>query len=239
LKHFKQNNFEKPKKKKKKVKQIKSKTGSYLLMESKEELEGKISKLKQDYDILSQKTQAQLEEEFYQYLEIDDNELFRKKMVGYLLPFRSRFPLRVVTIPAKRDLKQQKEMHKILVQRHEELIKEKEMKQNREKEILFEKRKKRFETENDKLKQKISQKNDYIQIKKNEEDFQKERAIKLTWDQIQNQDYDAFILNQGKKNKNFDEIFTTESNQFDGDDGDYLKKFRNLTDLKKKNSIKK
>ena len=223
----------KNKKQKPKTKLVKPKTNSFLMMETKEELEEKISKLTQDYNKLDQKTHTQLEEEFYQYLEIDDTNLYRKKMVGYIYPFQnrdkiSRFPLQSVARPVKRDPKMQKEMHKILVQRHEELKKEKELKQLKEKRILFEKRKKQFEVENKKIQQKMSVKNDYMQFRKKEEDYQKEKNSKITWQQIQNCDYDNFILNEKDKNKNsnLDEIFTNKSNQFDGDDGDYLKNFR-------------
>ena len=219
-------------KKKKKIKLIKPKTNSFLMMETKEELEEKINKLKEDYDKLNQKTNAQLEEEFYQYLEIDDINAYRKKMVGYIYPFQnremiSRFPLQSVARPVKRDPKMQKEMHKILIQRHEDLKKEKELKQIREKNILFEKRKKKFEVENKKIQQKMSLKNDYLQFKRNEEDYQKEKMNKLTWQQIQNCDYDTFIISEkDRKKNNLDEIFTSKNNQFEGDDGDYLKNFR-------------
>ena len=118
-------------------------------------------------------------------------------------------------------------MHKILVQRHQELIKEKEMKQIKEKNILFEKRLKKFEEDKIKIQHKMSMRNDYLQMKKNEEDYQKEKINKLTWAQIQKCDYDTFILNEKDKNKNnFNDIFTSQSNQFEGDDADYLKTFK-------------
>ena len=212
-------------------------------METKEEIQEKINKLKQDYDKLNQKTNTQLEEEFYQYLEIDDINSYRKKMVGYLIPFLnrenySRFPLQSVSRPVKRDPKMQKEMHKILVQRHEELKKEKELKQMKEKNILFEKRKKQFEIENKKIQQKMNMKNDYMQIKLNEEDYQKEKMNKITWQQIQKSDYDTFIKNEKDKiqNPNFNEIFTNQSNQFE-EVGDYLKNFRVNTNGNKVNNI--
>ena len=220
-------------KQKQKSKVVKAKTNTFLMMESKEELEEKISKLQQDYDKLNQKTHSQLEEEFYQYLEIDDMNSYRKKMVGYIYPFNtrntnSRIPLESVPHSVKRDPKMQKEMHRILVQRHEEMKREKELKQMKEKKILFEKRKKQFEIDNKKIQQKMSIKNDYIQFRKKEEDYNKEKQGKITWQQIQNSDYDNFILNEKDKNKNSNlyEIFTNKSNQFEGDDGDYLENFR-------------
>ena len=217
---------------KKKKKIVKPKTSTFLMAESKEDLEEKISKLKEDYNKLNQKTSLQLIEEFYQYLELDDINAYRKKMFGYVIPFRtkenySRFPVKSVQNPPKQNQKIKKEMHKILVQRHEDLVKEKEMKQIKEKNILFEKRMKKFEEDKIKIQQKMSLKNDYLQMKKNEEDYQKEKINKLTWAQIQNCDYDTFILNEKDKNKNnFNDIFTSQSNQFEGDDADYLKNFK-------------
>ena len=215
-----------------KKKIIKPKTSSFLISETKEDLEQKILKLKEDYNKLNQKTNTQLEEEFYQYLELDDISAYRKKMFGYMIPFRtkanySRFPVKSVQNPPKQDPKIKKEMHKILVQRHNNLIKEKEMKQIKEKNILFEKRMKKFEEDKIKIQHKMSMKNDYLQMKKNEEDYQKEKINKLTWEQIQNCDYDTFILNEKDKNRNnFNDIFTSKSNQFEGDDADYLQNFK-------------
>ena len=226
---------------KKKMKLVKPKTSTFLIAETKEDLEGKISKLKEDYEKLNNKTNTQLEEEFYQYLELDDINAYRKKMFGYVIPFRtkanySRFPVKSVQNPPKQDPKTKKEMHKILVQRHEELIKEKEMKQIKEKNILFEKRMKKFEEDKLKIQHKMSLKNDYLQMKKNEEDYQKEKINKLTWAQIQKCDYDTFILNEKDKNRNnFNDIFTSQSNQFEGDDADYLKTFKNKKGFNEEN----
>ena len=238
LKYYRQykstiSNPKKNKNQSKKLKLVKPKTNSFLLMETKEEIEEKISKLQEDYDKLNQKTSTQLEEEFYQYLEIDDINSYRKKMVGYIYPFikrdnLSRFPLQSVSHPFKKDPKMQKEMHKILIQRHEEMKREKELKQQKEKNILFEKRKKKFEIDNKKIQQKMNLKNDYLQIKRNAEDYQKEKMNKITWQQIQKLDYDTFIINEADKRdkyrNNLEDIF--KSNQLDGDDDDYLKNFR-------------
>ena len=48
----------------------------------------------------------------------------------------------------------------------------------------------------------MSLKNDYIQFRKKEEDYQKEKNSKITWQQIQNCDYDNFIMNKKSKKKN-------------------------------------
>ena len=73
----------------------------------------------------------------------------------------------------------------------------------------------------------MSKKNDYLQIKRNNEDYKKEKMNKLTWQQIQNCDYDTFIINENDKVKgNLDDIFTIKNIQFEGDDSDCLKNFR-------------
>ena len=216
----------------KKIFLIKSKTNVSLVTDTEDEIQAKISQLKNDYNSLKEKTKEQLEEEFYQYLEIDEPTLYRKKMVGYIYPFQnreneSRFPLKSVARPVIRDEKVQKEIHKTLVRRIENLKKEKEAKQKKEKEILFEKRKKKFEVDNKKLVDKINRKNDYRQLKINEEDYQKQKLEKLTWKMIQKSDYENFILNDKGKNKsNLDEVFTNESNLFEGDDENFLKSFK-------------
>ena len=216
----------------KKILLIKSKTNVSLMTDTEDEIQEKISKLKNDYNSLKEKTEEQLEEEFYQYLEIDEPNLYRKKMVGYIYPFQnreneSRFPLKSVARPVIRDEKVQKEIHKTLVRRIENLKKQKEEKEKKEKEILFEKRKKKFEVDNKKLVDKINRKNDYRQLKINEEDYQRQKLDKLTWKMIQTSDYDNFILNEKGKNKsNLDEVFTNESNLFEGDDENFLKSFK-------------
>ena len=216
----------------KKMLLIKSKTNVSLMTDTEDEIQAKISQLKNDYNSLKAKTEEQLEEEFYQYLEIDDPNLYRKKMVGYIYPFQSRenesrFPKKSVARPVIRDEKVQKEIHKTLVRRIENLKKEKEQRQKKEKEILFEKRKIKFKEDNKKLVDKINRKNDYRQLKINEEDYQKQKLDKLTWKMIQTSDYDSFILNDKGKNKsNLDEVFTNESNLFEGDDENFLKSFK-------------
>jgi len=216
----------------KKILLIKSKTNVSLMTDTEDEIQAKISQLENDYNCLKEKTNEQLEEEFYQYLEIDEPNLYRKKMIGYIYPFQnreneSRFPLKSVARPVIRDEKVQKEIHKTLVRRIENLKKQKEEKQKKEKEMLFERRKKKFEVDNKKLVDKINRKNDYRQLKINEEDYQKQKLDKLTWKMIQTSDYDNFILNEKGKNKsNLDEVFTNESNLFEGDDENFLKSFK-------------
>ena len=100
----------------------------------------------------------------------------------------------------------------------------------KEKDIQFEKRKQKFNKEIKKLEKDYDSKinKNYQQIKKNEEDYLKEKTNKLTWQLIQNCDYQSFLSNENlnvgknrKKNKlesHLDDIFVDQSNQlFDED----------------------
>ena len=44
-----------------------------------------MQKLKEEFIEISNKSHLQLIEKFYQYLEIDDENLYRKKMIGFIL----------------------------------------------------------------------------------------------------------------------------------------------------------
>ena len=220
---------------------------------TKEELEQKISQLKNDYAILEKKSQNQLQEEFYLCLGIDDSSIYRKKMKGYIQPFLirgkdTRNPEKNVKYPIKFNPKNIRDMYDLLMQRQEDLKKEKELKKIKEKDIQFEKRKKKFSKEIKKLEKDYGdkiKKDNYQQIKKSEEDFLKEKNNKLTWNIIQKCDYQAFLLNEDDNNKNdlsnknkslrkknvntiqsnFDDIFVEQSDiLFEKDDEDFINK---------------
>ena len=214
-----------------KKQQIKKEEKS-LLLNSKEELEAKISTMKKDYMNLESKSNSQLEEELFIYLGIDDSSLYRKKMVGYVQPFLirgkdTRNPEKNVKYPVKFNPKNIRDMYDLLMQRSEDLKKEKELKKMKEKEKQYEKRKQKFNKELRKLERDYDvriKKDNYQQIKKIGEDYKKEKNNKLTWQLIQNCDYQNFLLNEDsnylnnpKKKKiktNLDDIFEDQDNQF-------------------------
>ena len=243
-----QNNTNNNKEEQKTIQKTKSTKNN--LLDGKEELEDKITKLQKDYYKLENKTISQLEEEFYLYLELDDQEAYRKKMVGYVLPFAIRGkdtrnpPKNVNKPPAKRDAKTIREMHDLLIQRHEELKKQKEIKQMREKSSLFEKRKKKFNKQIQKLEKNYENriiKDNYKQIKKSEEDYQKEKNNKLTWQLIQNCDCDTFLLNDQRKDSGvhmnqIDEIFTDQNNQ-GNEDEDFINNVYTNDNFKRRKKI--
>ena len=64
-------------------------------------------------------------------------------------------------------------------------------------------------------------------MKKNEEDYEKEKNNKLTWKLIQNCDYDTFLLNDkgkesGKHMNDINEIFSSQNNLFGNEDADFI-----------------
>ena len=65
-----------------KIKQLKKRVKMY---KTKGEV-GLIKKCNDEINLLKQKTKEELLEEFYEYLEIDDENIYRKKMKGYELP---------------------------------------------------------------------------------------------------------------------------------------------------------
>ena len=237
---------------------------------TKEELEQKIAQLKNDYAILEKKTQIQLEEEFYLCLGIDDSSIYRKKMKGYVQPFLTRGkdtrnPEKNVKYPIKFNPKNIRDMYDLLMQRSEDLKKEKELKKIKEKDIQFEKRKKKFSQEIKKLEKDYGdkiKKDNYQQIKKSEEDYLKEKNNKLTWNIIQKCDYQSFLLNEDSNNSNsnmnnlgnknnkvgrkkklgtiqshIDDIFVDQSNiLFEKDDEDFINKvYSNQTRKQRQN----
>ena len=164
-----------------------------IFLDNKENLEEKISKLKNDFKILENKSLSQLEEELYIFLEIDDNVEKKKKMKGHIQPFMTRGedirnPKKNVKYPIKFEPKNIRDMYDLLMQKAEDLKKENELKKMKEKEIQFEKRQKIFNKEIKKLEKDYDEKikkDNYQQIKRNEDDYIKIKNSKLTWKIIQ------------------------------------------------------
>ena len=207
-----------------------------ILLSIKEDLERKISNLEKDYMLLENKTQAEIEEDFFKFLEIDNNSIYRKKMGGFILPFLirgkdTRNPEKNVKYPIKFNPKNIRDTYDLLMQRAEDLKKEKELKKMKEKDMQFEKRKKIFSKDLKKLEKDYGErikKDNYQQIKRSEDNYIKEKNNKLTWQMIQNSDYQTFLIkedvnksNTNKKNSfqsNFEDIFTNQSNEIYDED---------------------
>ena len=231
----------------------KKKIKKNLITETKEELEEKISKLESDLILLEQKTEIQIYEEFYTYLELDDFNKYQKKMIGYTRPFLvreddTRNPKKNVKYPVKFNKQKIMRHYEYIIQRKDYIKKQKEIKNIKEKDFKFEERKKKFNKKLQRLEKNYDtkiKKDNYIQLKKNEEDYLKERNNKLTWKYIQKNDYQAFLLNDEKEINNnsipsqLKDIFADKNdyNNNLGDDDDFINNVYSNKASKLKNSF--
>ena len=210
-----------------------------ILSITKEDLEEKISKLENELIILEQKTDVQIIEDFYNYLELDDSTKYQKRMIGYTRPFLvreddTRNPEKNVKNPVKFNKQSIMRKYEYLIQRRDNIKKQKELESIKEKDIKFEERKKSFNRQLRQLEKNYDtkiKKDNYIQIKKDEEDYIKGKNSKLTWKIIQKNDYQTFLLND-ENNININsvpsqlkDIFNKNdyTNDF-GDDDDFINK---------------
>ena len=238
----------------KKKKKLKKEHKKNLMTETKEDLEEKISKLKTELKILEQKTEIQIVEDFYSYLELDDVTKYHKKMIGYIRPFQvreddTRNPEKNVKNPIKFNKQSIMRKYEYLIQRKEDIKKQKELQVIKERDIQFEERKKKFNRKLKKLEKDYDskiKKDNYIQIKKNEEDYLKEKNSKLTWKFIQNNDYQAFLLNDQKNINNnlipsqLKDIFNNKNDYNNvGDDDDFINNIYSNKNPNVKNSFNK
>ena len=238
----------------KKKKKLKKEHKKNLMTETKEDLEEKISKLKTELKILEQKTEIQIVEDFYSYLELDDVTKYHKKMIGYIRPFQvreddTRNPEKNVKNPIKFNKQSIMRKYEYLIQRKEDIKKQKELQVIKERDIQFEERKKKFNRKLKKLEKDYDskiKKDNYIQIKKNEEDYLKEKNSKLTWKFIQNNDYQAFLLNDQKNINNnlipsqLKDIFNNKNDYNNvGDDDDFINNIYSNKNPNLKNSFNK
>ena len=239
----------------KKKKKLKKEHKKNLMTETKEDLEEKISRLKTELMILEQKTEIQIVEDFYSYLELDDVTKYHKKMIGYTRPFQvreddTRNPEKNVKNPIKFNKQSIMRKYEYLIQRKEDIKKQKELQVIKERDIKFEERKKKFNRKLKKLEKDYDskiKKDNYIQIKKNEEDYLKEKNSKLTWKFIQNNDYQAFLLNDQKNVNNnnlipsqLKDIFNNKDDYNNlGDDDDFINNIYSNKNPNLKNSFNK
>ena len=160
-------------------------------------------------------------------------------MIGYTRPFLvreddTRNPEKNVKNPVKFNKQSIMRKYEYLIQRRDNIKKQKELESIKEKDIKFEERKKSFNRQLRQLEKNYDtkiKKDNYIQIKKNEEDYIKGKNSKLTWKIIQKNDYQTFLLND-ENNININsvpsqlkDIFNKNdyTNDF-GDDDDFINK---------------
>ena len=180
---------------------------------SREELIDTLNKYFQQLEILKNKTKETLLEEFYLYLEIDFVKLYRKKMIGFVLPFsiHDSIDFRITRrnnkdiLLKKKKENYAKEKREILERLYEERELEKKLKEEKEKKNLSLKKQKNKLNNNETLPLKIlSEKKtkSYIKILKNKQDYESGKVDKFTWNELGKYDYRDFVSsNKEEQNK--------------------------------------
>ena len=184
-----------------------------LLLYTREELIETISKYYEQLEILRKKSSEQLIEEFYLYLEIDFVKLYRKKMIGFILPFGShevqdyRFPKKTneqIQKLSKDKEKYAKEKKEILERKYEEKEIEKKLKEEKEKKILNLQKKKEV-NENMKLikikNSNLKKEKSYIKILKNKKEYETGKVDKVSWNELEKYNYNDFVSNTQESQK--------------------------------------
>lgn len=213
---------------KRKVNKLLIKPQLSLFFDNIDDIRAQITTLKIDYQKLENKSYQQLIEEFFNYLELNNEEAYRHKMVGFYYAFNNRDKTtripRVSNTSPKRQLspKAAREMGEMLIRRKREKEEERRLKQEKEKETLFSKSKNIAKIKNEKLQINSSnklQEKRYKQIVRSNIDYSKEKHNKISWDQLSQVDYDHFIIHQS--NDKFKEVIN--ENNIDSDDEDLLR----------------
>lgn len=176
-----------------------------LVYNNKKEINQDIKRFKAIIDELNEKTNDQLLEDLYQYMEIDKPKVYRLKMKGFIPPFHivnqeDRIPQDQMKKVKKVNKSTANEIRRILQTRKEEKLQEKEDVERTEKLKNFEQKKKLKE-----LNEKISSRRDefdqkkninYVDIKKQHDIYEREKETKLTWEQLENLNYKHFMTNR-------------------------------------------
>ena len=185
-----------------------NKNNKIILYNNKEELSNEISQLLLDLEKLKNKNFTILLEELYDFLEIDSPQKYRNKMKGFLLPFSThdKFsreqPININNNNRNRlNSQNNKKIREILINKYNEKINAKKLKEKKEKEILFEKKIINFQEKNRLLSEHLKGKKNYINIMKEKEEIKKKKKNVFTWDDIEKLNSDNILLNNNNNNK--------------------------------------
>jgi len=204
-------------------------------LQNKNSTSDEISKTQKLIFEMKKKNNSELIADLYNLIQIDDPKSYQSKMKGFVIPFFSdKVNIRIPENSPKRafriDPLSQENLKKILKDRKEIKIKELEEKEKLEKLNMLEK-KKIAKAINEQIKQNIVNNHDklystkdkvpnkYTDIKKKHENIAKEKETKLTWDQLENLNYNHFITNRDddfNPNDLFEQVYDSDDeNIFD------------------------
>lgn len=171
----------------------------------KKEIDQEKTKIKALITELKQKPFEMLKEELMIFLEIDYENLYRKKMKGFILPFHSdknyRIPLSERNIKHKiEDPRSAAEIRRIIQSRKEEKLREEIEKERLLKLKYIEERKKLQKLNEQKQKEherlQVKDSNTYIDIKRKFVNYEREKSYKITWDQLEHLNPNYFVTNK-------------------------------------------
>jgi len=209
-----------------------------ILYNNKEELSNEISQLLLDLEKLKNKNFSVLLEELYEFLEIDSPQKYRNKMKGFLLPFSThdKFsreqPINNNNNKRNRlNSQNNKKIREILINRYNEKLSAKKLKEKKEKEILFEKKVSSLKEKNRLLSEHLKIKKNYQNIMKEKEEIKKKKKNVFTWDDIEKLNSDNILLKNNNNNDNniennknirnsIEEIFNIKDNSIVNDSSD-------------------
>ena len=186
-----------------------------ILYNNKEELSNEISQLLLNLEKLKNKNFTVLLEELYEFLEIDSPQKYRNKMKGFLLPFSThdKFsreqPINNNNKRNRLNSQNNKKIREMLINRYNEKLTAKKLKEKKEKEILFEKKVSNLKEKNRLLSEHLKVKKNYQNIMKEKEEIKKKKKNIFTWDDIEKLNSDNILL---KNNNNDDNINENNKN---------------------------
>ena len=163
--------------------------------ERKTEIQSLLINLRSDYTKLCNKSYPQLQEELYQHIQIDNAKQYKSKMNGFI-------PLKVkpIQITQSNTLKSS-DVVALLIQRRDERETQRRLKEENDKRILFEAKKKKLKEKTDAVMrnaEKKMMKPRYVVKAVEKNDYQKGKTNTVSWNELNNMDYDAFILDANK-----------------------------------------
>ncbi len=193
----------------------------FIYLSKKKAIEENIASEKYKYDKLVKKSYKEIIESFYEFLGLYQNSVYRKKMIGFIVPFYN--PSK--NYKRKNYMVKNKSMDVIDLKTIESKKKEKERKllsqQKIQKNLLYNNKLKLFEINNKKLELNLIKKqreNNYVNIRKDKdlENLQKEIEKKnnISWKKLDELNIDEIEMNDKEK-----EIF---DNSYNSDDEELL-----------------
>ena len=178
--------------------------------ENDNEISNEIQKEKEKYKVLIMELKAKnftsMREDLLNFMDLDDNRTYRKKMKGFVLPFHSdknyRIPISERESSTRKliDPRTAEEIRRIIQKRKDDKLRD-EIEKERLMKLKFAEERKRLAFLNDKSvkehdRVQIKDGSTYKEIKQKHINFDREKSNKITWDQLEQLNPDYFVTNK-------------------------------------------